>query len=342
MPRRPSPTLTDVARLAGVSVGTASKALNGQGSLRAETRSRVEAAARSLKFAPNMQARSLLAGKTGTVGLITDDLNGRFSLPVLAGAEDALGAGNLSVLLCDSRGDAIREQYHLKVLLGRRVDGIIMVGQSSDARESLGRDFPVPVVYAYSPSISPDDVSIITNDKASGRIALEHLVSLGRRRIAYIGGDPSYAAAHDRAAGGREALHALGSDFIQPPMLGAWTEEWGRSAVRALLQRDVGFDAIACGSDQIARGVLDELLSAYKRVPDEVAVIGHDNWKEFAAHSRPPLTSIDMNLSQVGSSATRALSAMWADEPVDRTQAVPARLVVRSTTAPPSGKAPPN
>src|SRR3954462_14456870 len=150
-------TLADVARLAAVSVATASKALNGRAHVRAETRSRVVEAAERLSFSPNSLARSLLAGRSGTVGLLTSDLEGRFSIPILMGAEDAFGAGRVAVFLCDARGDTIREQHHVQALLNRRVDGLIVVGSSTDPRSSLGRDLPVPVVYVYGSSEDPDD-----------------------------------------------------------------------------------------------------------------------------------------------------------------------------------------
>ena len=100
-------TIREVAALAGVSIGTASKALNGQGKLRTETRDRVAQAARELGFAPNVLARGLLAGRTYSVGLITTDSFGRFSIPVMLGAEDALGAGQMSVFMCDNRDDPV-------------------------------------------------------------------------------------------------------------------------------------------------------------------------------------------------------------------------------------------
>ena len=106
-----------MAARAGVSIGTASKALNGQGKLRDETRDRVAAAARDLGFAPNALARGLLAGRTYTVGVITTDSFGRFSIPVMLGAEDALGAGELSVFMCDSRDDPARERQYVDMLL---------------------------------------------------------------------------------------------------------------------------------------------------------------------------------------------------------------------------------
>src|SRR5215472_10110017 len=130
-------TITEVAELAGVSVGTVSKALNGRGSLRAETRDRVRSAAEQLGFQPNKAAVTLSSGRTYTVGMITTDTIGRFSIPLVMGAEDALGAGQMSVFLCDARDDSIREQYYLKTLLSRRVDGIIVTGRRTQARQPI-------------------------------------------------------------------------------------------------------------------------------------------------------------------------------------------------------------
>ena len=131
-------TIRDVAALAGVSIGTASKALNGQGKLRAETRDRVAAAAAELGFTPNVLARGLLAGRTYTVGLITTDSFGRFSIPVMLGAENALGAGQISVFMCDTRDDPARERQYVDMLLRRQVDGLIVTGRRIEPRPSIG------------------------------------------------------------------------------------------------------------------------------------------------------------------------------------------------------------
>src|ERR1700683_5437661 len=139
-------TIRDVAVEAGVSIGTASKALNGQGKLRAETRERVAEAAQRLGFAPNTLAQALLAGRSFTVGLITTDSFGRFSIPVMLGAEDALGAGQISVFMCDTRDDPARERQYLDMLLSRRVDGLIVTGRRIEPRTSIGLNLGVPVV----------------------------------------------------------------------------------------------------------------------------------------------------------------------------------------------------
>ena len=154
-------TIRDVAAQAGVSIGTASKALNGQGKLRAETRARVIAAAHELGFSPNVLARGLLAGRTYTVGLITTDSFGRFSIPVMLGAEDALGAGQISVFMCDTRDDPVRERQHLEMLVGRQVDGLIVTGRRIEPRPSVGLGLGMPVVYAMTQSLDSDEPAVL-------------------------------------------------------------------------------------------------------------------------------------------------------------------------------------
>ncbi len=328
-------TLGDVAKRAGVSLATASKAINGRGDVAAATRQRVMDAAEELSFTPNALARSLIAGRTGTVGLLTSDLEGRFVIPILMGAEDAFGAGQVNVFLCDARGDAIREQHHIRALLNRRVDGIIVVGRQTDPRPSLGHDLPVPVVYAYAPSDDPTDLSLTPDNRAGGRMATEHLIGLGRTRIAHISGDPAYAAAQDRAVGVREATDAAGLELVGDVMFSDWSEHWGRDAASLLLTRHPDVDGIVCGSDQIARGVLDALRDAGRTVPDDVAVIGYDNWEVLATNSRPELTSVDANMQQLGRTAARRIfDAIDGADIGSGTEYLPVRLVQRGSTVP--------
>ncbi|BDV31756.1 LacI family DNA-binding transcriptional regulator [Microbacterium terricola] len=326
-------TLSDVAQRAGVSIATASKALNGRGDVAPATRVRVLEAAEALAFTPNAMARGLLAGRTGTVGLLTSDLEGRFMIPILMGAEDAFGAGQVNVFLCDARGDAIREQHHLKALLSRRVDGIIVVGRQTDPRPSLGQEIPVPVVYAYAPSDDPRDLSLTPDNYAGGRMAIEHLLACGRTRIAHVSGDPAYAAAQDRLAGARAALEAAGLQLVGTPMFSEWSEPWGRDAAGMLLQQHPDIDAVFCGSDQIARGVIDTARELGRTVPDDLAVIGYDNWELLATNSRPELTTIDANLQQLGrQAAQRVFDAIDGIDIGEGVHHLPVRLVIRGST----------
>lgn len=326
-------TLSDVARRASVSIATASKALNGREDVAEDTRRRVQKAAAELAFTPNPMARGLLAGRTGTVGLLTSDLEGRFMLPILMGAEDAFGAGQVNVFLCDARGDAIREQHHLKALLSRRVDGIIVVGRQTDPRPSLGHELPVPVVYAYAPSDDPKDLSLTPDNYAGGRLAIEHLLACGRTRIAHISGDPAYAAAQDRLAGARAALGAAGLDFVGTPLFSEWSEHWGRDAAAMLLTQHPEIDGVFCGSDQIARGVLDTARDLGRRVPADLAVVGYDNWEVLATNSRPELTSVDANLQGLGRmAAQRVFDAIDGVDVGEGVHHLPVRLVIRGST----------
>src|SRR5581483_4118980 len=115
--------------------------------------------------------------------------------PVLLGAEDALGAGKISVLLCDTRGDAIREQHNLSNLMDRGVDGIIVTGRRTDPRPPLAGVHEVPVVYALSPSTDPEDISVVSDEEGGCRLAVEHLLAIGRTRIAHVTGPAHHAAA---------------------------------------------------------------------------------------------------------------------------------------------------
>lgn len=327
-------TLKDVAQLAGVSIATASKALNGRDNVHPDTRRRVVEAAERISFTPNQLARGIVSKQTGTIGLLTHDLEGRFSIPILMGAEDAVGAGQMSVFLCDARGDSIREQYHLKALLSRRVDGLIVVGGRTDPRPSIGRNLPVPVVYAYAPSLDPADCSIVPNNTSAGSLAVQHLVSTGRRRIAHISGDINYLAARERADGARRALDDAGLPLAGGEVLyGSWTESWGRSAAHTLLERDPEIDAILCGSDQIARGALETLRDRKVDVPHSVAVMGFDNWDVLVSGARPPLTSVDMNFEALGRHAAHRLLESIAGEQHSGVEQLDCRVAVRGSTA---------
>src|ERR1700744_5030154 len=138
-------TIRAVAADAGVSIGTASKALNGQGRLRPETRERVAEAARRLGFAPNPLAQALLAGRPYTVGMITTDSFGRFSIPVMLGAEDALGAGQISVFMCASRDDQDRERRDVELPSPGGVAGLIGPARRIEPRPSIGPQLGIPV-----------------------------------------------------------------------------------------------------------------------------------------------------------------------------------------------------
>jgi LacI family transcriptional regulator len=332
-------TIRDVAADAGVSIGTASKALNGQGRLRPETRERVAEAARRLGFAPNPLAQALLAGRTYTVGMITTDSFGRFSIPVMLGAEDALGAGRISVFMCDTRDDPRREQRYLEMLSGRRVDGLIVTGRRIEPRPPIGAGLGIPVVYAMTQpengSAEAPGAAVLPDDVGGGAAAGAHLLETGRRHIAHITGPERFLAARLRAQGLRGALARAGAPLAAGEVLyGEWSERWGREAATLLLHRAPATDAIFCGSDQIGRGVGDALRAAGRRVPDDIAIVGFDNWEPMVLGADPPLSSVDMCLEDVGRAAAEDLLAAIGGEPARGVRTVPGRLVVRGSSAP--------
>ncbi|MBM7859061.1 LacI family DNA-binding transcriptional regulator [Lentzea nigeriaca] len=323
-----------MARLAGVSIATASKAINNRDEVAAVTRARVLRAAAELSFRPNVLAQGLVAGRTRAIGLLTDELDGRFAIPILLGAENALSHEEMSVLLCDTRGDAIRRDHYLRTLLARQVDGFIIVGDSNDTHLSLSADIPVPAVYVHCRSTNPADLCLVSDDEGGTRLAVEHLIALHRKHIAHITGPQSYRTARDRATATRAVLHDHGLRLAGgQPLHGEWSQHWGRHAARLLVATTPEVDAIFCGNDQIASGAAQALVELGRRVPDDVAIVGYGNWEIFAADSKPPLTTVDLNLQQLGETAARHLLAALDGTTASGVLRQPCRLVIRESSA---------
>lgn len=330
--RRRPVTLREVALTAGVSVATASKALNGLGRMTVETRDRICETARSMGFRPNSLAQSLLRKRSFTVGLLTNDTYGRFSLPVMSGIAGALAANGVSVFLCNIEDKPDLARLHVEAMLDKRVDGIIATGKRIDRQLPVDlQNLGLPVVYAFTKP-EPGSIGFVPDDAGGARRATEHLVALGRRRIAHITGPATFEVVQTRAAAYRDALMQAGLPVLRP-LIGMWSEAWGHAGIAKLF--DGGSrppDAIFCGNDQIARGVVDALRERGVRVPDDVGVIGFDNWEIVAAATRPPLTSVDMSLSTLGREAGLTLLSLVDGKPVEPgVRSMPCRLVVRQS-----------
>lgn len=331
--RSSHPTIRDVAEAAGVSYGTVSKSLNGTGQLREETRALVRSTAERLGFRPNSLAQSLLRRRSFTVGLISTDRYGRFSIPVLEGIEDALGSASISVFLCSAADDPARERQHVESLLAKRVDGIIVTARRADPRPPLhSAHAGPPVLYAFARVNDPKAQCLLPDDFGGGKLAGDHLVGAGRTRIAHITGPKDFEAVTHRRDGLRHAIETSGlpwrADWV---MHGEWSEAWGREAVARLIARNQKVDAIFCGSDQIARGAVDALRDRGVRVPDDIAVVGFDNWEIIAAATRPPLTTVDMNLYELGRQAGLRLLDRIDGGDGEGVVRLPCTLVVRDS-----------
>jgi LacI family transcriptional regulator len=215
------------------------------------------------------------------------------------------------------------------------VDGLIVTGRRIEPRSSIGTRLGIPVVYAMTQSLDSDDPAVIPDDHEGGQLAALHLIAAGRRRLGHITGPERFLAARKRAGGFCAAAAKAGLRISPHDVLyGEWSERWGREAARILLRAVPDVDAIFCGSDQIARGVSDGLHLLGRRVPDDIALVGFDNWKPMVLGADPPLTSIDMCLEDVGRKAAEILLAAIDGQAPHGVTTVPCRLVVRASSVP--------
>ncbi len=326
-------TLHDVAQAAHVSDSTASKALNGTGRISAKTRRRVRDIAAALGYDRVHAPLHAHAGRTGLIGIVTPDRNGRFALPLLVGAERALGAHNHAALLMISQGVPALERSHINQLNAQGVDGIIIAGNTCNARRPIDARTQngLPVVYAYDPSDHPDDCSLVCDNTGAGRQAAEYLLGIGRRRIAIVGGLDFFQATIDRERGALDTMRMAG---VAPVLVvnDRWSEDWGERAAKLLLEHSEVPDAVYCLNDEIARGMCRTLHTYGRRVPEDIAVIGHDNWESVCVNVHPTLTSFDNEMETMGRHAARYLLDAINGRPHHGVFQVESRLVIREST----------
>lgn len=326
-------TIYDVATAAGVSTATASKALNDTGRMSAETRERIRRVAQELGFRPNALARSLTRKRSFTVGLLTDDTYGRFTLPVMAGISEGLIDHGVSVFLCAVEDNPELAKVHVDAMLDKQVDGIIATGKRIDKPLPVDlTHLSVPVVYALTAGVE-DAVTLVPDDVQGARAAVEHLIARGRKRIVHVTGPQSFRVARERAHAFEEVLGAANLPVpASATRYGTWNERWGHEAVAAFWSSDPHPDGFFCGNDQIARGVVDALRERGVGVPRDVSVVGFDNWEIVAEQTRPPLTTVDMNLKELGRQAGQALVRLVNGETVEKgLWKLPCTLVVRGS-----------
>jgi LacI family transcriptional regulator len=332
---RTAPTIHDVARIAGVSIGTVSKVLNSGGRLRQETRDKVLRVVREIGYRPNDLAQSLHRAKSRTIGIISNDSFGRFTFPIVAALEERLADEGIAVFMCNATDDSERERQHLDQLLGKRVDGLVVTARRADKRVPIGPlVHGLPVIYVFSQADDPNSLSLLPDDEGGAVLGVNHLAAIGRKRIAHITGPEHFEAVRLRKKGYLSALSAAG--LRETPgfyLSGVWSEEWGRAAVARLFDGSKKRpDALFCGNDQIARGAADALRERGLSVPQDVAIVGFDNWEVMTLASRPPLTSVDMNLRALGREAGDRLIDMMRGKRVRGVQRRPCSLVVRQST----------
>jgi LacI family transcriptional regulator len=302
-------TLYDVATAAGVSLSTASKALNGTDRISVATREHVRDTALRLGFRHNALARSFAKGRSQTIGVLTHRASNPFSRVVLASAATELGGREQAMLLYDARfGEADMNESILQ-LRARRIDGVIVIGTgTSHPTQSITGRFDVPVVYAFTSTEEPSDVTVTADDVRIGRVAASRLLETGRRRIAHITAEATDEAVQRRLAGASAVLAEAGVEWATEVRFGRWREEWGEQAATAVLEEAPDVDAIFCGSDAIARGAELGLRATGRRVPQDVALIGVDNWEQLMYdQGKRHLTTVEVGLEHIGSLAAAQL-----------------------------------
>lgn len=329
--------IVDVARAAGVSTATVSRALRGLPNVTEATRERVQRAAEELGYVPSPSAASLASGRTRTIGLITPWVAHWFFANVIEGAERALRAEDFDALLCTF--EVARGWRRTRVdpdVLRRRVDGVLVVGMPLEppevrALEALGH----PLVFVGAGA--PGHVTVGLDDVSTARRAVAHLADLGHRAVAHLSGEPNdtleWSPAARRAEGWRAEMAARGLPCAGLEVHGHFDVAGGRESLHALLDRRPDVTAVFAASDEMAMGAILALRDRGLRVPQDVSVIGVDG-HDMAEHLG--LTTMVQNAQEQGMTAAAVLLDMITGAPVPRDVLFPTVLVERGSTSAPS------
>ena len=305
MTTRPaSPTLDEVAVLAGVSRATVSRVINDSPRVSPAARDAVRAAVAELRYVPNRMARSLVTRRTDTIALVLNEPNTQvFSDPFFAsivrGVSATLADTDLNLVLLTARDEREQEKVGRYARQGH-VDGVILMSvHSEDPLPDILAEAMVPLVLCGRPFDDRQVAYVDADNAGGGQVGTQHLVQTGRRRIATITGPLDMLAGVDRYAGYRTALtaagHELSADLVAE---GDFTEAGGARAMESLLARSPDLDAVFVASDPMAVGALRALRAAGRRVPDDVAVVGFDD-AAVAERCDPPLTTVAQPLGDM-------------------------------------------
>jgi DNA-binding LacI/PurR family transcriptional regulator len=330
--------IQDVAREVGLSTATVSRALRDLPGVSEETRLRVQEVAHRMGYVPSAAASVLASGQTRTIAVVVPFVTRWYFGEVVEGAESVLRARGYDVLLYNLSGD---EQARHRVLsthlLTKRVDGILVLGVEPSASEHEWLSTHAPPLGLVGGSV-PGIPTVRINDKDAALTAMRHLIGLGHRRIAYVGGSEveplNFSTPRARREGYHHALRDIG---VEPdPALEAWghfTIEGGIDAGHQLLRLDPRPTAIFCASDEMAWGVMRAAMELGVRIPEALSVIGID---DHALSRFTDLTTVRQPVAAMGRAAAERLLAQIGGDTLD-TEALlmPTELIVRGTTAPP-------
>ena len=331
-------TIKDVAALAGISYTTVSHVVNKTRPVSEEVRLKVEAAIKSLDYVPSAVARSLKAKTTATIGLLVPNSLNPYFAELARGIEDYCERNGYCVILCNSDDNPDKQRSYLRVLLEKRIDGLIVAsagGDSGLAQGLAGVKTPMVIVDRGLEGVDADLVRI--DHEYGAYLATRHLLELGHRDIATIGGPASTSVAQMRQAGFARALKEAGVEVAPSRMLESdFTSTGGYNAASILLERNPP-SAIFAGNDMIGIGVLRAAAERNVRVPAELSVIGFDDI-QMSRYVYPALTTVGQSILQLGEMAAEVLLRRIAtpDQATDQRIVTPS-IVLRESTAPLSG-----
>lgn len=337
-PAHPSPvapSITDVAREAGVSSATVSRILNGRHRGDPATRDRVQATALALGYVPHGAGRDLTAPRTGALGVLLPDLFGEFFSEFLRGLDDTSAEHGIHLLVTSTHADPGKLRKAAAAMRGR-VDGYLIVAPgigSDDVVMSLAEQVPIVVVGMDARKCGAPSLLI---DNAAGATAVaEHALAIGAREVAMITGPETHGDALARRDAFRAAIAAAGDDVTLTEFDGDFSQESGWSAAHTMLAHPRRFDFVFACNDSMATGALSALRDAGLRVPDGIAIAGFDD-VPMARFLTPALTTVHVPIEDLGRRAMRMLiSSVVQGAPARPTlELVPTRLVIRGSTIP--------
>ncbi|MBS1878439.1 MAG: LacI family DNA-binding transcriptional regulator [Actinobacteria bacterium] len=339
-PRRGGVTLREVARLAGVHPGTASRAINEEtrGLVNDATAQRVLAAAEQIGYRPNPIARGLKTSRSHTVGVLIPDLTNPLFPPIVRGIQDRLERDGYTPLIANTDNDAERERGSIDALSARRVDGLLTAtAQADSAAFAALAELEIPVVLINRQVLGGNMRSVAPDDRAGVRLAVEHLVGLGHTKIAHLGGPAATSTGALRSESFVETMRRLGLD-ADPALTvsgGAMTEAEGERLCRQLLAGGAEFTAIVAANDLVALGCYDVFDAEGIDCPGDVSVVGFNDMR-FADRFEPPLTTIRIPHTEMGVRAAELLLEQIRDpDSPARHELLEPTLVIRDSTAPP-------
>lgn len=336
VPRRRTPVMADVARLAGVSHQTVSRVINGQDNLRPATREKVEQAIRQLGYRPNSAARALVTRRSATIGVIGSKSGywgpSTVHRTIQAAGREAgyfVSSANLQSLTRSELVDAID---HLR---NQGVEGIVLISATDDALEvaRAQEDLGIPVVVVEG-DLGKARWTVGVDQVAGAELGTRHLIDLGHRDIVHLAGPQDWTEARARLQGWQNAMYAAGLRPSQH-LTGDWSAASGFELGQVIAARQ-DVTAVFCANDQMALGLLRALSEAGRSVPhgpDGVSVVGFDDIPE-AAYLIPPLTTVRQDFQAVGHRAIEILQAALADQP-SPDRLISPELVVRASSAVP-------